>query len=650
VPDRLPETFADFVARERADLLRLAVLLEDDRVDAEELLRRVLVGVRARWRRLPHGDPLAEARRLLVRRVLGRRAGRGPRTSGWVDEPSDAWDTSRLDDLRQALSALPVPTRVAVVLSVWAGLPDRQIGDLLRAPEDVVRGEVVAGTAPLRAALAPVPLVWSATPRLPGDDELSAELTELADDGTPAADDDAATAAAEAEHEVAARRRLRWPLAIAAVAAAVVVAVPALSGDSVTANEDAPPTARARPSAAEPREVELARLPTRGSLAHDEAFLAGIVEQPWENEYTGDYPMDVNTPEDSRRVLYAGDVPAGRWALVVGRPEPVDPVQEGIGGPFITDELFMAWFTGPRGAGPEDMVMATYPYGLMPDMFPALLDPPSGTMVVLAAPGDEVEVSPRVEVAADARDSRTWTSVPVADGIALARLDPVDLPWTWAVNYRVVRDGTRISASPPDGMMQAAVEPGLPDLGIEYPTGKPDADGRRAARWAAFIALSSLGAPTDDTRVIARVVQQAPAGGTGTVALVTVTLPSGAVLVSAQWAWEVSADFPGAADCGLEVRPASPPPDERLLFAGCETFDPDNGEVMGNLLVGSVPRQVAAVRLYGGDGAFVEEHPVHDGTLVVQVPPGIDTVEAVTASGVSLGRSHLLGHWSPTTD
>jgi hypothetical protein len=80
VPDRLPETFADFVARERADLLRLAVLLEDDRVDAEELLRRVLVGVRARWRRLPHGDPLAEARRLLVRRVLGRRAGRGPRT------------------------------------------------------------------------------------------------------------------------------------------------------------------------------------------------------------------------------------------------------------------------------------------------------------------------------------------------------------------------------------------------------------------------------------------------------------------------------------------------------------------------------------------------------------------------------------------
>jgi hypothetical protein len=149
------------------------------------------------------------------------------------------------------------------------------------------------------------------------------------------------------------------------------------------------------------------------------------------------------------------------------------------------------------------------------------------------------------------------------------------------------------------------------------------------------------------------VVQPVP-GGEGTVALVTVTLPSGAYLVSAQWAWDINAEvhsqYPVGADCGLDVRPAEPPPDERLLVAACEMYDPLDGSVLGTVLVASIPPGVDALRLYRGDGSFAGEQEVDGSTLVVQVPAGTQTVEAVTAGGVQLGRSQLLGHWSPTTD
>jgi hypothetical protein len=546
-----------------------------------------------------------------------------------------------------------VATRIAVVLSLWAGLPDREVGDLLGTPEDAVRGELIAGLAPLRAALAPVAAPWHVGVRLPDDEELREELGLLADEDVR--EDDHGDATAEAERTVAARRRHRWPVAIAAAAAAVVVAVPALSGED-PAPAPAPaaesPESSDRPRLPEiPPAVDLGNLPTRGSLAGDGEFLAGLVERPWEIDFPGSYPMDVTAAEDGRRVLYAGDVPAGRWALVVGRPEAVAPVEEGIGSPpFIGEEHLVAWFTGPPGAEPEEMELSTFPYGLMPGMFPALLDPPSGTLVVVAAPGDAVEVSERVEVDADGSDSRTWTPVPAGDGVAIAELDPVDLPWTWAVNYRIFRgDEGLIMTSPPDALMTKPASAEIPDLGVEYPGGAPDRAGRRAANWAAFIGLTSLGAPAPDTRITARVLEPVP-GGEGTVALVTVTLPSGAFLVSAQWAWDIRADFPGAADCGLDVRPADPPPDERLLVAACEMFDPAEGRVMGHVLVASAPPDVTAVRLYRGNGAFLEEHPVSNGTLVVPMAEGTRTVEAVTAGGVSRGRSDLLGHWSPTTD
>jgi hypothetical protein len=129
-----------------------------------------------------------------------------------------------------------------------------------------------------------------------------------------------------------------------------------------------------------------------------------------------------------------------------------------------------------------------------------------------------------------------------------------------------------------------------------------------------------------------------------------VTLPSGAVIVTAQWALVTPDGVQGAADCGMEVRPAGRLPQEGVLVAGCELYDPRQGQPVGNVLLIAAPPSVAVVRIYGADSAFLAEHAMPDGgVLLVPRPEGqIHEVEAVTDGGVLLGRTEPLGHWTPT--
>ena len=66
------------------------------------------------------------------------------------------------------------------------------------------------------------------------------------------------------------------------------------------------------------------------------------------------------------------------------------------------------------------------------------------------------------------------------DGIGVARLDPVDLPWTWSTVFRVLRDGRETISSSPDGLFVGFEPPEL-DLGIEFPRSAAEEE-RLAAR------------------------------------------------------------------------------------------------------------------------------------------------------------------------
>jgi DNA-directed RNA polymerase specialized sigma24 family protein len=643
----VPHAQQAFVALDafgRDDLVRLAALLAaDDRTDAGQLARAALV---AAGRSRPGRVDLVEAARTeLVRRVLGRRPRDEQGTDDWVRAtPSAGADGS--EGLRRALARLPVRTRVAVVLARWAGSSDDDVAAVLRSPVVAARTEIAAGSATLRSALHP-PSAY----RRPVDTYVALDADRELRDALDGLARSLASSASpvpppEQLHREAtrARRRRWWLVAVAVCCGALLVAVVVLpGGDARTPPEG--PDAAADPSAA-PRDIDVTDLPTRGPLADDAAFLAGLRALPWRDDTDPAWPIDVPTTPESRRVLFAGDVPGARWALLVGEPAPVEPSAEEPGVVVYSDELLMAWFVGPPGAEPEQMSLGSYPYGVAPDMVPAFLDPRTGTLVVVAAPGDAVEVSQRVDIDADGEDTRTWMPVEMDDGIGIAQLEPVDVPWMWSARYRVLRDGRQTISSSLDGPI---VPPEEQDFGvdIDFPE-PPTEEGRDAAEWAAGAVLSATGRPSDDVDVTARALVQVPEPALGTLAVVTVELPSGAVVVSAQWARQTPEGPGGGVDCGLEVQPAGAAPERGLLAVLCPLYDPVSGRELDDVLLVVAPPQVDRVRFYGGDSTFLGEETVpDDGILLVPGPDGLTDVEAVTSGGVLLGRTGPLGRWMP---
>ena len=58
------------------------------------------------------------------------------------------------------------------------------------------------------------------------------------------------------------------------------------------------------------------------------AFLAGLRGLPWRDDTDPDFPIELPTTPESRRVLFAGDVPGARWALLVAEAAPVEPTAD----------------------------------------------------------------------------------------------------------------------------------------------------------------------------------------------------------------------------------------------------------------------------------------------------------------------------------
>lgn len=629
---------------EREELVHLAALLAaDEATDAGEPARAALVAVMRN--RSAGGDLAAAARSELVRRALvPPRGGR----------EADAWATSTLStphadgfgQLRRELAALPPRTRAAVVLGRWAGWSDQEIGAALRSTVDTARTELVTGAAALGKALHPAaayrrPVDTFVQPDL--DRELRAALDGLA--RSAAASATVVPPADELRREAARARRRWWLAALAACCAVAVLTAAVVVSGRGAAPPERPEASQSPPA---PRTVDVADQPTRGSLADDTAFLTGLLERPWIDDPTAQFPVDVPTTPESRRVLFAGDVPGGRWALLVGEAAPFESDPENPRAVVVSDELQMAWFVGPPGASPEEMTLGSYPYGITPGMVPGRLDPRTGTLVVVAAPGDTIEVSQRVDIDAEGQDSRSWATVETDDGIAVARLDPVDLPWTWSTVYRVLRSGQRTTSASPDGTIIAPEEQ-VPELDVDFPR-PPSEEGRLAALYAATGLLSMTGLSPEEVDISALALVAVPSPAAGTVALVTVTLPSGATAVTAQWILRTPEGFPGGADCGVEIWPASASPEDGVLAARCELYDPTGGRGLGEVLVVRAPPQVDRVRLYRGDSTFLSEHEMpDDGVLMVPQPEGLGDVEAVTESGVLLGRTEPLGRWMPTS-
>ncbi len=366
--------------------------------------------------------------------------------------------------------------------------------------------------------------------------------------------------------------------------------------------------------------------PTRGSLPDDEDWLTAVTALPWAPVIPDGYDLGVpDPPVDTRRVAFAGDVTSGRVALVLG---------------MVEDTVAYAWFTGPAGAAVDEMTLATFPSEAGPDHVLALRDAPdlsaeSVTLVVVAAPGDSVDVglTPVVEASGTVRSDSF--GVDVVDGVATVDMDVPVFVMSRGGDVRVR------SASGQDRPLQMADSDRLLGGTRETPpTDVVPADPRgllgrlpdpQAGRWATGSQLAVYGLAADQAQPT--LLAAGPLGSRVNRygELYGMTHPSGATST-----WLVSYS-PGTTNGGtMSEFPAAP--------AGTALLDRVIAvQAMAGVLV-SAPAGVEA-QVVNGSGAVVLTVPLErgSGTAPLTDQRYGTTVRVLDVDGTVLAETPLVG-------
>jgi hypothetical protein len=201
------------------------------------------------------------------------------------------------------------------------------------------------------------------------------------------------------------RRRLVLAAAVVAVAA-VFVAVPRI-GQFLLDGDGGP--------ASPPRlhTPSLYDVPTRGSLAGDQAWVKGVAALDWAGDTAGPDDAPIDIPVADRHVAFAGEVPGGRTAYVLGESG---------------RRLVAAWFIGPEGAEPAQMTPATGLYTVddgYPDALWDVTPGGDGVLVAVGQPGDSLSYMAGMDITDDGHFREVWRALETEDGVAVATV-----PWS----------------------------------------------------------------------------------------------------------------------------------------------------------------------------------------------------------------------------
>ena len=347
---------------------------------------------------------------------------------------------------------------------------------------------------------------------------------------------------------------------------------------------------------------------TRGSLAGDQLFLGQVRARPW--------PGAGNPPAaNARSVVFAGDIGGTRWVLVSG---PVDGRRTG------------QWFAGPAGAAAG--VLADE--GLV-DLQPGLpvghvhLDTGGASLLVLSMPGDEVQVSPAVVVAADGTARRDYTAVPSTDGVAVVHETGAFAGS--AVRFRVLRDGSSVGAGPSGSTF--VVPDDLGDAADQAPLRPSSGAALRATVMNALepvLAATGLG-PADVHPVLVWTgpIPLQGGGARAQAVVLALTMPSGAVVTTTAFGSEDGTMPSGT--CGSTVHPAGTALADLVVVTSCDTTRRTGGHLS---FVVSAPSAYDRVALRMSDGSTATQAPLVDGAALVEDPGAIATA-VVSGPGTS---------------
>jgi hypothetical protein len=404
---------------------------------------------------------------------------------------------------------------------------------------------------------------------------------------------------------------------VGGVAAAAVALVLVFAAVRLTASPP-PPQERQR---ADPTPVvtdtpELFDRATRGTLAGDAAWVSAVASLP---------ALEVLPAE--RHVALATETPEERIALVLGR---------------AGRDVYTGWLTGPAGASPEQMTLATPPSETAGPGPLALWDVPElswtgGLLVVLAEPGDEVSFATGWAVGADGAEELQANRLPVTDGVVTAPVGPPVAAGGGSVFVQRNHDGIGFPAPLSDRALRVAQAP----IDVADPRGlRGSVDEAQlqellhemagayglAPRMISPLLLAT--GPVGDygdrailvgaTMLSGATVAWLGVGGTGNASLrtvATIPAPAGTALVD-----RVIAVPAGWAVSRIPLPPSENPP---------------------GWLVISGPRTGTTAELLGPHDDPLATLPLVDGAGVGPVPSGTTAVRLRDAAGADLGRAPL---------
>lgn len=467
---------------------------------------------------------------------------------------------------------------------------------------------------------------------------------------------------AEGMRVLAHRTRRRRAAVLSAGLAAVLVAVLVPVGWSLLS----PGADRAVTPPSVPEAV-IFGVPTRGSLAADRDFIEALRQLPWAMPDLPVGPDDPSVPDppiETRRVVFAGDVAAGRWALVVGQ-NTAQPTGEAADPDLQTDlgaisDLAAVWFVGPPGAAAEQMLMVSVPRGISAERPASLYDGATGALVVIAAPGDVIEISPRPEVAADARVSRNYVDTDATDGVAVTAVEPNPYNGMPPVQYRVSRADVVVAEQGPDGYNDPYGTGIVPTIELEYLRPAEDVLPRDVAidgaQWTAAMILGEYGLAPDEVNLRVHYGGPVPSrtGAPAELVVLTATFPSGAVLTRATYTEQLVAPGGPAGDsayygggwCANDLSAAGVPAEQRILAIRCDVGarvgDGGPPERESTLVVIAPPNLADNVAVVHGSAGTSTFDLADGGIGMTPFPEGAQTVLIQAADGSVLDEVPIL--------
>ncbi|WP_100500587.1 SigE family RNA polymerase sigma factor [Geodermatophilus chilensis] len=414
-----------------------------------------------------------------------------------------------------------------------------------------------------------------------------------------------------------ARRRRRVRTAGIAVAAAATVAATALVVPQLGTDPPDPGTAQQQVA-----DVPVLTEPTRGSLATDAAFVEAARRVDWG-------PLTA-PPVAERRVVLATDTPDGRVVLLAGT---------------VDEDVRGVWLTGPAGTAPDRLT----PY-VPPDLGPfrpaSLLvgGPGPATLVVVTAPGDEVEVSPRLQVGPRGTVNRTYEPVPAEDGLAVTTV-PTTTSGT-GTSIRVLRDGQPVyRAGVAVPTLPTGAGPALPAGPADVPPLDPVRPvTTRPADRLVTEALTGIAVPLGVEP--AELQPQLLWSGTlpmpevpGSAAVVVGRSPGGGLVVTT-WAGQLGSTGAGrTVPCGVHTPPGTTDVTGLVVARVCDLSSPEtepSGD--GRWLVVTAPAPATAAAVLDGRGGVLATVPLPDGGGATLLPTGARDVRTLDAAGRALAE------------